>query len=260
MTGASRRYWNDIARRYQDETRILTTDFHYGPLIPGYRTLRLLPAELAGARCLEAGCGAGQNSIFLAGRGACCTAFDIAEGQLAAGRRLARAAGCRVHWLQGELAAPPFRRGATFDLVHSCYALPFTADPETAVRRLADLVAPGGRLILSTAHPAAAGEWLELDGECGIFLADYFAPPPERRQTPDGTEILCRAVPLSMIFAWLRAAGLTVTALLEPRPPGPEDLFDTAGNPRVPYWSDAWLEHYEELRRVPFTAVFAAER
>jgi SAM-dependent methyltransferase len=259
MTGKNRNYWNAIAREYQHETHIRTTDFHYGPLIPGDRAFRLLPASPQGLRCLEAGCGAGQNSIYLASRGAACVAFDIAETQLAAGKRLARKAGCRIDWLQGDLSALPFRRAATFDLVHSCYALPFVSDPETVVRRLAERVAPGGRLILSTAHPAAAGEWLDLDDESGIFLTHYFDPPADRRYAADEAETTWRAVPLSRIFSWITQAGLVVDAFLEPRPE-PIAFHDGDSPPDVPYWSADWLEHYEELRRIPFVAVFSARR
>ena len=40
----SARYWDDLAEVYQKETRISTTDFHYGPLLPGDSTLQLLPS------------------------------------------------------------------------------------------------------------------------------------------------------------------------------------------------------------------------
>ncbi|MBL7012580.1 MAG: hypothetical protein ISR85_06605, partial [Kiritimatiellales bacterium] len=40
---SSARYWNDIAELYQKETRISTSDFHYGPLLPGDSQLELLP-------------------------------------------------------------------------------------------------------------------------------------------------------------------------------------------------------------------------
>jgi SAM-dependent methyltransferase len=259
---AARRYWNETGPEYAAETHILTDDFHYGPLVPGDRTLGLLPTEVTGLRCLEAGCGAGQNSIYLASRGARCVAMDIAEFQLEAGRSLEKQLGCTVDWLQSDLAALPFRKGTCFDLVHSSYALPFVPDAEAAVRALATLVAPGGRLLLSTAHPVSAGEWLDLedDQQSGVFLTDYFQPPVENRSAEDGSVVTCRAVPLSDMFAWLTAAGLHVSAFLEPRPLPVNDMSRSDIEATVPYWSDAWLELYPDLARVPFVAVFAADR
>ena len=70
-------YWEEIAAAYQTETVISTDDFHYGPLIAGDSTLKLLPETLEGLDCLEVGCGGAQNSIYLAKHGANCTAVDI---------------------------------------------------------------------------------------------------------------------------------------------------------------------------------------
>lgn len=257
-----RGYWNATGPEYAAETHILTGDFHYGPLVPGDRTLGLLPAEVQGLRCFEAGCGAGHNSVYLASRGARCVALDISEAQLAAGRRLAQEAGCRLDWVQGNLDTLPCRPDACFDLVHSAYALPFLDDPETAVHALASLVAPGGRLIVSTAHPAWAGEWLDLeeDGQSGVFLTDYFHPPPDIRIAEDGSSIACRAVPLSRIFGWLVSGGLRVSAFLEPEPLPVAEMTRSDIQTTVPYWSDAWLDLAADLAHIPFVAVFAADR
>ena len=54
-------YWEEIAAEYQAETVISTDDFHYGPLIAGDSTLKLLPETLERLDCLEVGCGGAQN-------------------------------------------------------------------------------------------------------------------------------------------------------------------------------------------------------
>ena len=97
------RYWNCVAQQYQSCCRIALDDFHYGPLVPGESRLHLLPPSLKGLRCFEFGCGAGQNSIFLAGQGAQCVALDVAESQLACGRELASCQGVEVGFLQGAM-------------------------------------------------------------------------------------------------------------------------------------------------------------
>ena len=94
-------YWDATADLYQRATRISVRDFHYGPLLPGDRELGLLPDPVEGLRCLEVGCGAGQNSIHLASRGAVCTALDVSDGMLDHGRRLAAREGVAIDFCTG---------------------------------------------------------------------------------------------------------------------------------------------------------------
>ena len=79
---ATRKYWNSIAENYRVAINILSSEFHYGPLVPPDSQLNLLPENLKGLRCLELGCGAAQNSVYLAKQGAECVAADISEGQI----------------------------------------------------------------------------------------------------------------------------------------------------------------------------------
>lgn len=253
------RYWDDIADAYQQQTRISTRDFHYGPRLPGDRTLRLLPDPLDGLYCLELGCGAGQNSIALARRGARCLAVDISERQLTHGRRLAAACGVQVDYARADMdALPPAWNG--FDLIHSTYGLPFASDPAAVVRDCAARLRPGGHLLLSVGHPVYAGEWWDLEGEQGMFLADYYHPTPDVREGRDTATAQSRAFPLSETFSWLTAAGLVVDTLLEPR----AEPLPAPGTPHPasppPYDSDAWAEQTPELRRFPVVAVFRARK
>ena len=258
MSGTSRRYWDAVAGTYQGTTHIRLDDFHYGPLVPGDRKLGLLPQPLAGRRCLELGCGGAQNSIYLAAQGARCTACDLSGGQLAAARRLIRESRTTVDLVQADLDHLPFRSEPSFDLVHSSYALPFVQAPEQVVREAARRLLPGGVLLLSTAHPLAMGEWVELDaGETGIFTRNYFQPEPDQRREGDAEET-CRAVPISDLFDWCRAAGLVVEHLLEPRPPPRHRLDDRALREQAPYWSEDWLAQRDELSRIPFLVVIRA--
>lgn len=254
MSGTSRRYWDAIAGIYQGTTHIRLDDFHYGPLVPGDRELGLLPPRLVGCRCLELGCGGAQNSIYLAAQGARCVACDISGGQLAAAGQLIRESRAAVDLVQADLDHLPFRPEPSFDLVHSCYALPFVQEPERVVQEAARRLVSGGVLLLSTSHPLAMGEWVELDaGETGIFTRNYFQPDQDQRQEDDAEEI-CRAVPVSELFEWCRAAGLVTERLLEPRP-----RLDNHGlRGQAPYWSEDWLERRDELSRVPFLVVIRA--
>jgi len=258
MSRSSRRYWDAIAGAYQGTTRIRVDDFHYGPLVPGDRELGLLPPALAGCRCLELGCGGAQNSMYLARQGAACVACDLSGEQLAAARKLSREHCATVDLVQTDLDQLPFRPGPRFDLIHSCYALPFVQEPERVVREAALRLVPGGVFLLSTSHPLAMGEWVELDeGETGVFTRNYFHPDQDWRQEGDAEEI-CRAVPVSELFDWCRAAGLVVERLLEPRPPPRNLVSDRRLREQAPYSSEEWLERRDELSRIPFLVVIRA--
>ena len=257
----SRRYWDNLTRIYQEQTTISCGDFHYGPLLPGDSAVGLLPADVGGLRCLELGCGAGQNSIYLASRGAQCSALDLSGEQLACGRELAVEHNVTVDFIQGDLASLPFRHESCFDLVHSVYALPFVEDQSAAVVAAASLAKPGGVLLLSTAHPLSTGEWWEEeDGEPVVLVRDYFQPIPDVRTDAASAVATCRPVPTSDTFAWLSAAGLTVTAFLEPRPLPVAEMSERLRREHVPYYSEAWCERHGELARAPFVAIFRAVR
>jgi SAM-dependent methyltransferase len=258
MTRSSRDYWDAIAGEYQRVIRIRVDDFHYGPLVPGDSELGLLPKDVSALRCLELGSGGAQNSVYLASRGARCVACDISGGQLAAAGKLAHEHRVSLDLVQANLDQLPFRSTPIFDVIHSCYALPFVDDPCKVIQAAADMLVPGGSFILSTSHPLSMGEWLEVDeGETGVFVQNYFRPATDWRQEGEAEEV-CQAVPLSTLFQWCVDAGLVVERLLEPIPPSRSAVSDSVLRERVPYWSPDWAERRDALSRVPFLTVIRA--
>jgi len=258
------RYWDELSPEYQSATRISVADFHYAPLVPGDRELGLLPRPLEGKRCLELGCGAGQNSIFLARQGAEAVAVDVSAAQIRHGRNLAESHGVPVRFLEADLEDLPPDLG-TFDLIHSAYGLPFAADPAGVVEACARLLRPGGTLLLSLGHPVYAGEWLELDeDDRGLFLSNYFHPMPDLREGGDGEgdeAVTCaQAYPVSVAVDWILRAGLRLTALLEPQALPVANLTEAERLERIPYDSEAWAEQAEELRKVPIVLILRALR
>jgi len=260
---SSARYWDDLAELYQKETRISTDDFHYGPLLPGDSILRLLP-DASGLRSLEIGCGAGQNSIFLAKQGAQCIAIDISEKQLEHGRKIAAAANVDVDFRRVSMDS--LREGLlpdhSFDFIHSTYALPFSADPAKVIADCAAILNPGGTFLLTTGHPLYAGEWLDIgDGEEGLFLPDYFHPEPDVRMSlDDKTMSAAQTWPISQIAEWIHAAGLVTERLLEPEPfpiigKGEAEILKN-----VPYDSPGWRELYPQISRIPVVVIFKCRR
>jgi 2-polyprenyl-3-methyl-5-hydroxy-6-metoxy-1,4-benzoquinol methylase len=118
---------------------------------------------------LDAGCGHGSDTLWLAARGWHVTAVDFSATALAHARSTAETVGPdvaeRIDWVEGDLAQrdpPP----AHYDLVLSLYVhVPDSVD--AMVQRLAGAVAPGGTLFLvghrpidptTGAETAAAGQ------------------------------------------------------------------------------------------------------
>lgn len=257
-TSEQRAYWNAISDDYQNITRIRCEDFHYGPQIPGESVLQLLPTFPPGSTALELGCGAAQNSVWLTERGVICTAMDVAETQLAHARELAAERRVSIRFLRGAFETfLPLVGDERFDFVHSSHALEFVHDPERVVKEMAACLKPGGTLMISTVHPLFNGEWISgtLEDEFsdvalmsdGLFLTNYFSPPDDVRDEPEGYAI-SRAHPVSHWFRWLRAAGLDVVALEEP-----------AAIVDAPYTSDDWEQHGGQLDAIPSTVIFVAK-
>jgi SAM-dependent methyltransferase len=97
--------------------------------------------EVPRGRALDVACGAGRNALFLAARGFAVEAVDISRAGLARGRRAAAESGLQVHWIEHDLDQPlALQPGYTLVLVVRFLDLPL-------IRRLADLLAPGGYLI-----------------------------------------------------------------------------------------------------------------
>jgi SAM-dependent methyltransferase len=103
--------------------------------------------DLAPGTALEAGCGAGAEATWLAGRGWQVTAVDVAEEPLALAADRAAAAGVagRVQWVRADLTT--WQPDAPYDLVTTHYAHPAMPQLEF-YDRIAAWVAPGGTLLV----------------------------------------------------------------------------------------------------------------
>jgi SAM-dependent methyltransferase len=101
-----------------------------------------------GKRCLDVGCGLGDNAIALASYGFAVTAFDIsATGVQWARRRFPRA---KIDWQVHDLLQAPAEWRGAFDLVVEVYTLqllPPELRPQ-AITVLASCVAPQSKLLV----------------------------------------------------------------------------------------------------------------
>jgi SAM-dependent methyltransferase len=104
-------------------------------------------AGLAPGTALDAGCGAGAETIWLAARGWQVTGADIAAAALVRAAQRAADAGVseRVRWVQADLST--WEPDARYDLVTTHYAHPAMPQLEF-YDRTASWVAPGGTLLV----------------------------------------------------------------------------------------------------------------
>ena len=113
------------------------------------------PAErhpLSGKRVLDMGCGAGLLAEPLARLGGRVTGIDAAPENIEAARSHAVQSGLTIDFRTGDAAAVA---GETFDLVTCLEVIEHVSDPTAFVTSLAELLAPGGLLILSTPNRTA---------------------------------------------------------------------------------------------------------
>ena len=110
--------------------------------------VRLLDDAIASdARVLEAGCGTGQMSLYLARADRTVVGLDLSLAALRLAADAARRFGLeRVRFVQSDLRDPGARLGA-FDVVYSSGVLHHTPDPRASFACLARLVRPGGVVV-----------------------------------------------------------------------------------------------------------------
>jgi SAM-dependent methyltransferase len=114
-------------------------------------------ADLVASTALDVGCGEGADAVWLAGRGWRVTAVDISDVALERAADHARSMGPDVAgmitWRQADLT-----KEVEFDELFGLVSVQFMHLPQPARdalhRRIADLVAPGGTLLVVGHHPS----------------------------------------------------------------------------------------------------------
>ena len=123
------------------------------------KLLATLPADLTGARVLDAGCGTGAMAAELAGRGADVVAVDISPALLAiAGARLAAELAPRVRFVAADMLDDKLGR---FDAVVARASLIYDAprDLDAALDRLAGRSGGGVAFTVAPATPLLRAMW-----------------------------------------------------------------------------------------------------
>lgn len=175
---------------------------------PWHRLVRehIDPArDLDGKRVLEIGCGRGGFACWLAAREryapAEVVAADFAETAVRKGEEFAARRGIvGISWEVADIQNIK-HADASFDTVVSCETVEHVPDPRRAVRELARVLRPGGRLLLTTPNYL---------GMMGLYRG--YMRLTGRKFTEEGQPINNFTL-LPRTLAWVRRAGLRATVV-----------------------------------------------
>lgn len=170
-----------------------------------------LIGDPAGLRVLEAGCGPGVLTEWLATHGATVTAFDVSPEMVRLAR--ARAAG-RANIFVADLARPfTFAPDASHDLIVASLALHYIADWAPALAEFRRVLASDGTVVFSVHHPA--NDW-QCHSPDNYFAIKQVTETWRLRGGPYQVTLWRR--PLTAITQAISDAGFLIDRLIEPQP------------------------------------------
>ena len=166
------------------------------PMLVEWAQARGLDGE--GRRALVVGSGLGDDAEYVAGLGFDTVAFDVAASAVRAAQR--RFPDSKVRYVAADLLDPPVAWREAFDLVVESLTVQSLPDPprRAAIARVADLVAPGGTLLViasgrEAAHgPVQGPPWPLTRAEIDAFATGGLRPV-RIEHIPDAGELRWRA-------------------------------------------------------------------
>jgi 2-polyprenyl-6-hydroxyphenyl methylase/3-demethylubiquinone-9 3-methyltransferase len=189
--------------------------------------------DLAGKRLLDIGCGRGGFASWLARHPAApvdVVGCDFSPVAVEKARRFAAESGVRhVRFEVADIQRLDQFADGTFDTVFSCETIEHVPDPPLAVRQLARVLKPGGRLFLTTPN------YLSTIGAYRVYCWI-------RGKTFDeGGQPICQINMSPTTRRWVRRAGLRVL-----RTTGAGHYLPVPGRPPI---EAPWMEHPRALMK-----------
>lgn len=117
------------------------------------------------ARVADLGCGTGSLSLLMAEAGHRVSGLDISPAMVSLAQEKLAGTGYGAEFSVGDAAAPPWQPGV-FDVVLTRHVVWAMADPDAALTRWIELLAPQGRLVL------VEGRWWTGAGMTAAQVSD----------------------------------------------------------------------------------------
>ncbi len=127
-----------------DVEGIRVKDYFEASTAPENRFILRHMGNISGKRLLDLGCGAGENSVYFAKKGARCVASDYSSGMVEVALQLAAANGVNIEGRTMNAIALDCPDN-TFDFVYASNLLHHLPEPETAIREMHRVLKPGGK-------------------------------------------------------------------------------------------------------------------
>lgn len=163
---------------------------------------------LEGKTALDVGCGAGLLTEPLARLGATVTGVDASPEVIAVARAHAATMGLEIDYRVADVAA----LGGTYDLVTAMEVVEHVADPALFVGALAQRLAPGGLLIMSTPNATAMARLMMIVLGEGLGQIPRGTHEFEKFIAPEAMKVLLGQAGLKCLdvegIAWSPSRGL----------------------------------------------------
>ena len=127
-----------------DVEGIKVKDYFEASTAPENRFIIQQLGNIQGKRILDLGCGAGENSVYFAKRGAVCVAADYSPGMVEVALQLAAANQVEIEGCTENAIALSFPDNS-FDIVYASNLLHHLPDPQAAIREMYRVLKPGGK-------------------------------------------------------------------------------------------------------------------
>lgn len=126
-----------------DVEGIRVSDYFEACTAPENRFILKHLGDVRGKYLLDLGCGAGENSVYFASRGARCVASDYSPGMVDVALKLAETNGVKVEGRVINAMAIDFPDN-TFDIVYASNLLHHIPNPKLTLREMHRVLKPGG--------------------------------------------------------------------------------------------------------------------
>ena len=141
---AKERKFHDDWASTIDVDGIRVADYFEACTAPENRFILKQMGDITDKYLFDLGCGAGENSVYFAKKGARCVASDYSPGMVEVAVKLAETNGVKIEGKVMDAMALEFPDN-TFDVVYASNLLHHLPNPKLAIREMHRVLKPGGK-------------------------------------------------------------------------------------------------------------------